>query len=77
MNMQLLYALIMTGLLVLLLVAGMYLARNQKTPTRRSEAWLDPLRSKGIGPVLDATAQLNKELSAAKQQPHGKQTKHK
>jgi D-alanyl-D-alanine dipeptidase len=62
--MQLLGILILLGLLVLLLIAGMYFANTQKTPNRRSGSALDDLyRSKGMGNVLDARERLDEMRS--------------
>lgn len=64
--MQLLGILILLGILVLLLLAGMYFANTQKTPNRRSGSALDDLyRSKGMGNVLDARDTLDSFSSGA------------
>ncbi|MBV9227769.1 MAG: hypothetical protein JOZ18_00555 [Chloroflexi bacterium] len=78
MDRSMLAALIMMGASLVLLAACIYLARSQKThPSRRSASWLDPLCSKGIGPVLDATEQLDKKLSAPQQRPRRRKRKRK
>ena len=62
--MQLLGILILLGILVLLLVAGMYFANTQKTPNRHSGSALDDLyRSKGMGNVLDAREKVDEMRS--------------
>jgi len=75
--MQLLGILILLGILVLLLVAGLYFANTQKMPNRRSGSALDDLyRSKGMGNVLDSRERLD-EISPSEHRRHsqGRQRK--
>ena len=66
--MQLLGVLIFIGILALLLLAGVYLARTQKTHNKPASALDDLYRSKGFGNVVDANEQLRQNLSMGNHQ---------
>ena len=69
--MQWLGVLILFGIFALLCIAGIYLARTQKTPNRNTGSPLDDLyRSKGLGNVLDANQKLNLHSTGGQHHHH-------
>ncbi len=71
--MQWLGVLILFGIFAFLCIAGIYLARTQKTHSKYIGSSLDDLyRSKGLGNVLDANHKLNLHSTSG----HQHQQKH-
>ncbi|HZU66494.1 MAG TPA: hypothetical protein VFA09_04380 [Ktedonobacteraceae bacterium] len=69
--MQWLGVLILFGIFAFLCIAGIYLARTQKTRNTNVVTPLDDLyRSKGLGNVLDANHKLNLRSTGGQQQKH-------
>lgn len=66
--MQLLGVLIFIGILTLLLLAGVYLARTQKTHNKPASALDDLYRAKGFGNVVDANEQFRQNISMGNHQ---------
>ncbi|HLH61030.1 MAG TPA: hypothetical protein VKV20_05045 [Ktedonobacteraceae bacterium] len=73
--MQWLGVLILFGILASLCIAGIYLARTQKTHNMNVATPLDNLyHSKGLGNVLDANQQLNLHSTREHQQTPRRQS---
>jgi hypothetical protein len=70
--MQLLGILLFVAILAILLIVGIYLARNQTNHNRPASALDDLYRSKGFGSVVDANEQIRQNLSMANDQHHSR-----
>jgi hypothetical protein len=73
--MQLLGVLILLGILVLLLLAGIYLGSTQKTHNKPASALDDLYRSRGFGNVADANEHMRATLSRGEHQEHSRGNK--
>ncbi len=68
MEARILYALLLIGIIILLLLACTYFANHQRFRNRRLGPSSDQIRPLGNGPALDVAAQLEASLSASTQQ---------
>jgi hypothetical protein len=66
--MQLIGILILIGILVLLLVAAVYLARSQKPRDQHYGSWSNVLGPQFRGSAFDVSEKLNEEISAGREQ---------
>ena len=62
--------LILLGILALLVAAGIYFARGQKTRNKGYGSWSNVLGPQFRGSAFDVGEKLNEEISAGKRQPH-------
>jgi hypothetical protein len=68
--MQLLGVVILIGILVLLLLAGIYLGSTQKTHNKPASSLDDLYHSRGFGNVADADEHIRATLSRGEHQEH-------
>jgi hypothetical protein len=66
--MQLIGVLILLGILILLLVFAVYLARGEKTRNQPYGSWSNVLGPQFRGSAFDVSEKLNSEIEAGRQQ---------